>query len=340
MCSFVLRSSCDRISSRQEDMDTIWKVTAAILDMNSEGPAVRFSKARLKRHGGVMRLINIEKEEDRASSMSRPTVIIITGEGVSSKEITDRDPSVAKIMKSGELHVTVHTKGADCPVVEFIRKDSVSELVSELEHDCALIIEILVTKSEECIESLIEEACDQRLAMKKLPSDPHLLSALCGQLYRGLRLPLLIAYLVILSANWVFFSNINEKLQQRRTEHEAMIRSRKAAEESDSRQKGLERKFSGLPDLSACSAAGSVAASVPAGIRLTGLSISSEKDAGSSQGGSAVISISGETLNPEEIVEMSRRLADETESRQADISSIETDGRHKGMLKFKIEASR
>lgn len=321
-------------------MDTIWKVTAAVIDIDGGAPEVRFSKVCLKRHSGEMRLVRMEEDKDRAAALSRPSVIVVTGGGVSSKPVVDGDPSVARIMKSGELYVTVHAGDRTSPTVDFIRKDSVSGVVPELERACALVIGIMVSRNAGDIGAMVEQSCSHRLGFRRLPSDVPLLAALCGQLYRSLRLPLLVAYLLVLAVNWILFSGISGRLQQRRSEHDAMVRDREAAAESDSRQKGLERMFSDLPDLAARSAAGRVAGAVPAGTRLTGLSISSGDEDGTSPDRGARISVSGETLDPEEIVEMSRRLAGTAGFRQADISSIETDGRYRDRLKFNIDIRR
>lgn len=323
-------------------MDIIWKVTVAVIYTEGSTPSVRFSKVRLKKNKGRMCIVRKEEELDMAAAMSRPAAIIITGDNVSSKVVTDGDPSVARIMKGDGLYITVHTGSGVGPTVDFIRKDSLSGIIAELERDCALVTGIMVTRSGEAIDGMIENAFGQRLSISGLLSDLPLLSSLCGQLYRGLRIPLLVTYLVILAANWMVFRDMSVRLQQKRIVHEAELRNREAAALSDSRQRELERMFSNLPELDACVVAESVAGTVPSATRLTGMRISSggDEEQGHSQPSGTYVSISGETLESGDIVEMSHMLAVTAGFRQSDISSIETDGRDRKMLKFRIEARR
>lgn len=313
-----------------------WQVTTAVIDADSGD--LRFYRNRLKRHEGMLRLSDSEEESGSRLTLSRPVLIIITGSAVASKPVTEGNPAVAKILKSGELYITVHTDDEDGPAVDFIRKDSVSDTVSELERKSPAIMEILVTKRRDIIGSLVEKACEPRMTPKNLLRDIPLLSACCNRLYMKIRLPLLLAYLGILAANWIIFNDVSGRIQEKRAEIESVSRVRKAAEESDIRQKSLEKKFMDMPGLAVGDISGKIAGSVPGEIRLNGLHITSEdKELHLSSGGVISVTISGETFNPGSIVELSDRLAEGTESWQADISSIKADNMDRKKLKFEIE---
>ncbi|MBO8467321.1 MAG: hypothetical protein IAB99_06120 [Bacteroidetes bacterium] len=321
------------------EMNPTWQVTAAVVDTGSCDLAVKYRKVYLKCTGGVMHIIRTEDDTDPAAAMNRPAVIAITGNGVSSKPVTDGDPSIARIMKSTDLYVSVLTgSGRVQPEVNFIRRASVSESLSVLEKRCAMILDIIVAKSAEEAEAMIVKVCDSRLVLSRLHTDIPLLGTICGQLYRKLRLPVLVAYLAVLTINWFVFSSINSRLQEKRNEYETMARNRKEVAESDSRQRELEGRFTDIPEIPVQTIPGMIAASVPDDIRLTGIDIYARKVDKHSKGGYTDISISGETFNPESIVELSGLLTGTAGFRQADILSIGIDSRERRMLKFEIRS--
>lgn len=318
-------------------MKIMWQVTAAVIDIKESGQSVTFRKISLCRNKGAMQIIHEENEKDTETAMSRPTILIITGDGVSSKPVTGSDPAIARIMKSPDLYVSVHTDRKSGPTVDFIRKDSISGSISPLEQKCTLIIGISVIKSKEDMGSMITESCTQRLTFRNLHKDIPLLSCLCGQLYRRLRLPVLAAYLCALAANWLIFNNINDKIQQKRIEHAAILRNREAAAASDSRQRELERRFTGINEIAVTSIAGKIAASVPDDARLDRMSISAGDGKTHAPESHTSVSVSGETFNPGSIVEMAALLTGTAGFAQADISSIGTESRNGKMLEFEID---
>lgn len=314
-----------------------WQITIAVVDKDKDGCCIRFYRSRLKRRAGKLHLIRSEEETDAKASFSRPVAVMITGSTVSSKNVTERDPAVSRIMKSGDLYLTLHTDIRSGTTVDFIRKDSVSEVMAELERKSPAILGILVAKQSDSAGRCIENICDSRLTVRNLPHDLTLLSALCSQIYMKLRLPLLLAYLCILAANWIAFGEIGSRLQEKKVELESITRIRKVAEESDSRQKSLEKKFMDAPNLEISAVSGEIAASVPDGIRFNCLHIQLGGKTLNSSGRSATVKISGETFDPGSIVELSDRLATDSKFGQADISSIETDSGNRKMLQFEIE---
>ena len=314
-----------------------WQITTAVVNKDKDDCSIRFYRSWLKRRAGKLHLIRSEEESVSKTSFSLPVAVMITGSTVSSKNVTERDPAIARIMKSADLYLTLHTDSRGGTTVDFIRKDSVSEVMAELERKSPAILGIFVAKQSDDAGCCIENICDSRLTIKNLPLDITLLSALCSQIYMKLRLPLLLAYLCILAANWIALGEIGSRLQEKKVELESITRIRKVAEESDNRQKSLEKKFMDAPNLAISAVSGRIAAAVPDGIRFNSLHIQSGGETLNSSGRSAGVKISGETFDPGSIVGLSDSLATESKFGQADISSIGTDSRNRKMLHFEIE---
>lgn len=316
-----------------------WNVTAVIADTGTGNTA--YTKVSLMRDR-TMQVIRTSDEKDIGIAMSRPTVIIITGNGVTSKEIQDNDPSVERIMKNKELYTTVHTNAGPLPSVDFIRKERVSENMSGLERQGAFIIGIIVSRSDErdILNSLIAKECECRLSFSMLRKDIGLAASVCGQIYRTIKLPVLITCLFVLIVNRILYADINVRLQEKRTEHAAMMKSRKVASEADGRQKMLQKRFGEIPSAMIPSVTGRIADAVPEKVRLTSLNISFPfPDEKRKHSGITGITAAGETFCPENIVKMSGNLMDEAGFSTVNIMSMGTDRNIKGLTRFELSIS-
>jgi len=193
-------------------------------------------------------------------------IVAVTGSDVTVRMISDRDPVLKRIMLNTDL---LRTSYADR--VCYISRDEVMEIVGSLGN--VHVANIVVGDGNPDMATEVSTIEKRLLSVDTLRKDRPLLEAVCGQWYRKLRMPMLLFYLGLLIINFIAFSSVGKKYEEKRREVEAFERRSRTEVEATERQKKMVATF--LAASSGRTAIGfdKIAASVPDGIRLTLIAI-------------------------------------------------------------------
>lgn len=217
-------------------------------------------------------------------------VIAVTGSDVTVRMISDRDPVLGRIMQNADLLRTSYTDR-----VCYIGKEEVMRAVESIGG--IHIAGIVVGDGNPDMDSEIETIERGLVSIDKLKKDRPLLEAVCGQWYRKLKMPVLLFYLGLLIINFLTFSSVGKKYEEKRREVEAFERRSRTEVEATERQKKMVNDFLAASSGRTATGFDKIGASVPEGIRLTHISVEGDG-----------FRIKGEAGDASSVVDLTERL--------------------------------
>ena len=279
--------------------DLIWpcRVSAVVLTIDAEG---NYSLERMNQERDV-------------------SVAFITGEAVGSKEYDASNPIVRRIESNKDLYVSVH----DAATIGYVRKSVVD---SAMKDSGCKVIEVVVCKSIDSvdIEAHISTARQRRLSISALKQDMSLVDHLASILLKRLLLPMLIAYLTVLLANFFVHSELTKKLGEMRSTYARESAEAKKRSEVTQAQERLFADYRAIQDVNMSDLADDVASLLPDDMRLTSLVFNN-----------MLVEICGDAFSSESVMSFVDALRDKVECEAVNVISLEKD-RKEDLFRFEI----
>lgn len=218
-------------------------------------------------------------------------VAVVRGADVSVRGISDRDPVLGRIMRNDGL---LRTRYADR--VCYVAKDPVLALASTLDgiHVAGFVVGDGGADVEEAVGS--EER--RIVSLEGIRGNRPLQRAACGQWFRRLKMPLLLAYLCVLLLNFFCYQSVGRRYEERRRLVEASERRSRTETEVSGRQRKMIGDFLRSSSGRSAFSFDRIAASVPGDVRLTLLSL----------GGDGSFRIKGETADASSVTVFAENL--------------------------------
>ena len=191
-------------------------------------------------------------------------ILVAGGPDVSVRSLSDGDPLVKRIRNNPDILSTVYPDR-----ICYLPAAPVRAFVASLPD--VHVAELLVGDGRADVETAVSEAEDAVSSPKRLRGDSSLLKVVCGQWYRRMRLPVLLLYLAIVLANFLYYPSINRKYEERRRMLEVEQRRSRTESEVTERQRKLMTEFIGLSSAKTAVSFDRIAAAVPGDMRLTQL---------------------------------------------------------------------
>lgn len=217
-------------------------------------------------------------------------IIAVSGPDVTSRQISDQDPVLRRIMQNDGLLKTSYPDR-----VCYVSGAPVMGLVETLED--VHVVGFVVGDGSSDVEDAISAAEKEATSFEKVRSDRPLLLSVCAQWYGRLKMPLLLVYLCILLINFFCYPSIGRKYEERRRLLEASERRSRTETEVTERQKRMITEYMNLSTHDSAYSFDKIAACVPGDTRLTLISL----EAGTYR-------IKGETSDASSVVVFADRL--------------------------------
>ncbi len=203
------------------------------------------------------------------------TVLVIVGSDVLERRLHVGDPLLARIHTSPDILYSEKYIDGSYVNVSFIKKESADKIMSMLKDLGYVIIGIIVMKSPEGNElhAEVSKITAKNMKLKVLVHDPFLANAICGVVYRRLRIPLLLFFLGVLLVNWFAFSSLAGKVQIAKANAEQATVQSKHIETVNLQQREMLEKLMSVPIFSSAELLDAIGEKVPDGVMLTEMDI-------------------------------------------------------------------
>lgn len=180
-------------------------------------------------------------------------ILVVEGPDVTFRAVTEGDPLLKRIRNNPDVLCTEYPDR-----ICYVPAASVRAFVDTLKD--VYIVEIRVGGGQTDVNNV---------SFGKLRSDRQLFMAVCGQWYRRLRLPVLLFYLALVLANFLYAPSVNRKYEERRCALEVAERRNRAESDVTERQRKLMTEFIGLRSEHTAGFFDRIASVVPGDMRLT-----------------------------------------------------------------------
>ena len=193
-------------------------------------------------------------------------IAVVRGADVSVRGISDRDPVLGRIMRNDDLLKTCYSDR-----VCFVAKGPVLELTATLGD--VHLAGFVVGDGGQDVEDAAGSEERRIVSLEGIRGNRPLQRAACGQWYRKLKMPLLLAYLCVLLLNFFCYQSVGRKYEERRRLVEASERRSRTETEVTERQRKMIGDF-----MRSCSGRSAfsfdrIAAAVSGDVRLTLLAL-------------------------------------------------------------------
>lgn len=281
---------------------------------------------------------------DPSKIKSVPAIILAGGYGVISKNIENSGDIVQQVVADPEKFMWSYSGGGERLI--FVKREQLAGALENIvgkgfKTVAASCFDIRTKETEAAVADAAEEYYSRMATLRNVCRPGAAGSAMAQMLFHKLKMPVLVAVLLILVANALIGPRIGTKLAAQRQEVAALERSFGKQSESDrNRQRVLSEFGVKLPDRYAviCDKAGSA---VPGNVVLTQLAVQPLTKA-MEQGRKPLFAersvvIRGEAAGPDDVSTFARSLGETGSFREIHLTSIDKD-RESGKTIFRIDA--
>ncbi len=260
--------------------------------------------------------VSYEKEQFE----NGPVVVFVTGEAVGSKTYDISDPIVRRIETNSDLYVSVH----DNESIDYVRRSLVDSVVANL--GCC-VIGVVVCGSMESVDvdAEVAEVRRRRFAVSTLKKDIPLVDYLASRLLKRILLPVLLAYLAVLLANFCFHSTLTDRLGDLHSAYaKESVEAKKRSVVTQAQEK-LFAEYEAVHNAEVTLISDNVASVIPDDIRLSSLVLDATR-----------VRLSGEAFTSETVMALVEKLRDSVECKTINVDMLEKD-RKEDLFRFEIQ---
>lgn len=249
------------------------------IEANDGALSTRTSTAKYTLKGSAIVVREIDNEKyDWARKKDRIAVVVITGSDVGSKEfdMSSRDVA-AKITDNDNLLWTLH-EGKDYARIDFIRKSSLASGLKEIEDKGVYIADSIVSRQTGIdINRVLQGFYEKKINFNHIKTSPKFRAFFFDRLFDRIKLPVLLFFLVLLFANYLIFSNINEKYNVSETAYNIQLQKNKQETENSEKAGRLFDEYNKIPAYPLALISDRIASYVPRNLLLTSMVFFPEK---------------------------------------------------------------
>lgn len=205
---------------------------------------IRTAKYSLKNSGIILQEIDNE-EFDRSKKKNGIALVFITGSDVGSKDfdISDGD-TASKIIENDNLLWTVYKEENNVSRIDFVRKSSLENILDEIESKNMYIAGITVSQSRNIdIHGTLQKLYEKEFNLNSLKKSKKFRAFFFDSLFDKIKLPVLLLFFILLFVNFVVFSNIKGKYENRETSYNIRLQKNKQETENSTKTNHLFREY-------------------------------------------------------------------------------------------------
>lgn len=204
-----------------------------------------------------------------------PVLLLVTGEQVVSKPYIKEDPSLKRITSNPELLWDIEDIDGQEPILSFLRKDVMSELLQAVKQHHLFLMDIWISNFEHHydVQVRLNDLYRNRFKSCALLKSPDSKSVLADILFHRIFMPVLLLFFALLLGNYFLHSYYTKQFQQKQAviQLDKKLNRKNSSEEQQKNQ--LMAAYNQIPNQSFALLADRVASYIPPNLYLTSMSL-------------------------------------------------------------------